>query len=159
IELARIDERSKGDPPHQTALKDKRQIKPDNVVTHNLVDVWVESFHQFQKIRQRLLFALQLSIRIDAEYVFALVLLDAFDVDSGNRANVYSDRQHVAGSRHQRTRSVGALLLCALIFEISPLLFFAHSSALHRSRQSMGGSLLERGNRNCFDVDGEGSRK
>src|SRR5436309_2669265 len=72
IKVAQVDERFDGDVVRQTSLKDKRQVKSDDVVSDDQIAFRIEISHQRQKILQCLGFVLFLSICIDSKSVFAL---------------------------------------------------------------------------------------
>src|SRR5215211_5754987 len=78
----------------QAALKDKRKIETDNVVTDELVAIGIEVLHQVQKILERLFFVLLVAVLVDAKHVLARLRPEIGKLQTRNRADVQRDRKH-----------------------------------------------------------------
>src|ERR1051325_10720667 len=102
----------------QAALKNERQIKPENVVPHQLVGLTIEIFHKLYERRQRSLFVLFKAIVIYTKHPFCRWLFNS-EIKAGNRTGVHRDREQAAGSRAQRPKLITAFLLGRDVFQIT----------------------------------------
>src|SRR6185369_1043486 len=111
VELGDINRRPNCDVVHQTSLKDEWQIKPDDVVTYDLVDVRIKASHQGEKLSESLFFTLFPPVRVNAKNMFASFRIAVFCIAARDSSDVNGYRQNSPRGRSERAQSISTLLL------------------------------------------------
>jgi hypothetical protein len=86
VVFTQIHQRFGGDAVHQTTLEDKRQVKTNEVVAHELVAIRIEAFHVLQKCQQRFLFVLLVAIFVYPKHMLTFALIDPGEVETRDGA-------------------------------------------------------------------------
>src|ERR1043165_207544 len=99
VVVTKIHERPRLQRVSETALKHKRQIETNDVVSDELVTIGIEILHEHQEILKRLLLVFFGAVFVDPEDVFASFGTETWKLQPRNRTDMKRDRQHAARSR------------------------------------------------------------
>src|SRR4029078_2530113 len=72
VVFTQIHKRPRLDRMREAALKDERQIESDDVVSDELVTIGIEVLHHLQKLLQRFLLVLFVTVLVDTKHVLAV---------------------------------------------------------------------------------------
>src|SRR6476469_493013 len=99
-ELGKIDQRLRRNAMDQAALKNKRQVKTDQIVAHQLVRLTIKVFQEFEKRQQGFFLVLLNAVVVYAKHMFAVRQLNA-EVNSRNWSGMHGDGKYAPGSSAQ----------------------------------------------------------